>query len=66
MTHSVSTCLAELVAHLGYYPSTRFLIWTGLVTHSGLLGLFELVAELVARLGGFFSRGEFYELGPSW
>ena len=29
-----------------------FLFWTGLETHSGLLGLYELVAELSAHLGG--------------
>ena len=58
MTHSVrtcltlleehvSTCLAELVAHLGI----AFIFYSGLVTHSRLLGLYELVTELLALSG---------------
>ena len=41
MTHLVSSCLAQLVA---------FIFGTELVTHSGLIGLSELVAELLTHL----------------
>ena len=35
------------------------------MTLSWLLGLFELVAELVPRFGGFFSRGNFMSWGQA-
>ena len=47
MPHSVSTYLAGLVAHL----VVAFLSGSGLVAYSGLLGIAEFVAELVAHLG---------------
>ena len=55
MPHSVSTCLAELVAHL----RVAFLFLTWLVSHFGLLGLSELVAELLSHLR-FSSVGQGY------
>jgi hypothetical protein len=58
LSHSVSTCLAELVAHLGI----AFLFLTWLVSHTGLLGLSEFVAELLPHFG-FSSVGQGYFYG---
>ena len=57
MTHPVSTCMAVLALLGGY-----FLIRAGLVTHSWLLGLAELVAELLAHMGVFLLWGGGYFL----
>ena len=51
MTHSVLTCPAKPVSHLG--PAVGVAISSGsmLVKHSGLLVIAEFVAELVAHMG---------------
>ena len=51
MPHSVLTCLAELVAHLG----VAFLFTTSLVKYSGrLIDMPELVADQLACMGILF------------
>ena len=49
LVEHVSSCLAELVAHLG----SSFIFWSGMVTHSWLFGLYEMLAELFLGGGGF-------------
>ena len=56
MTHSASTCLAELVAHLWL----AFLSGAELVKHTVLLALAELEAELKVEL---FARFDFSTIG---